>query len=100
MPSDIQADIQRVSLQDSVARKNQVCYTICMIYTISKYIFMILLCIPILGLGAFLFDKLLIEVLDIQKDKRSKREERLAERRRKELFDQEYNRRHNGGYYH
>jgi hypothetical protein len=70
-----------------------------MLYDAAKYIFMVVLCVPILGLGLFLFDKLLVEVLDIQRDKRIQREKRLAERRRKELFEQEYDRRHNGGYH-
>jgi len=69
-----------------------------MIYTVAKLIFMGLLCLPILGLGVFLFDKLLIEVLDIQKDKRAKSEKRLAERQRKDQFDQDYRRRYNGGH--
>lgn len=70
-----------------------------MIYDLAKYIFMIVLCLPVLWLGLVLFDKLLIEVLDIQKEKRSIRDRRLAERRQKEQFEIEYSRRHNGGYY-
>jgi hypothetical protein len=61
---------------------------------------MILLCLPILGLGAYLFDKLLVEVLDIQREKRIKQERRLAERRRKEQFEIDYHKRRGGGLYH
>jgi hypothetical protein len=71
-----------------------------MINTVPRYIFMILLCLPILGLGVYLFDKLLLEVLDIQKEKRAKQERRQAERRRKEMFEIEYQRRRGGGYNH
>lgn len=71
-----------------------------MIYTVPRYMFMILLCLPILGLGVYLFDKLLIEVLDIQREKRARQERRMAERRRKEQFEIEYQKRRGGGYYH
>ncbi|NCB43690.1 MAG: hypothetical protein EOM59_13890 [Clostridia bacterium] len=68
-----------------------------MIYIVAKYIFMIVLCLPIVWLGLFLLDKLLIEVLDIQKEKRAIRDRRQAERRKKEQFEIEYIRRRNGG---
>lgn len=70
-----------------------------MIYTVPRYILMILLCMPILGLGVYLFDKLLVEVLDIQRAKRARHEQRQAERRRKELFEIEYRKKRGGGYF-
>jgi hypothetical protein len=70
-----------------------------MVFDFAKYIFMVALCLPILWLGLFLFDKLLIEVLDIQKKKRAVQDRRLSERRKKEQFEIEYIRRHDGGYY-
>ncbi|MFA7462234.1 MAG: hypothetical protein WCY59_03700 [Anaerovoracaceae bacterium] len=92
--------LQPLPRQESVASYLRICYTDGMIYTVPRYIFMILLCLPILGLGVYLFDKLLVEVLDIQREKRAKHEKRLAERRRKEQFEIDYQRRRGGGSFH
>lgn len=83
---------------EAVASDACICYTTTMIDTVPRYVFMTLLCLPVVLACAFLFDKLLVEVLEIHREKRARLERRQAERRRKELFDIEYQKWRRGSY--
>ena len=69
-----------------------------MMDAIPRYVFMFLLCLPLFVLCVVLFDKLLVEVLEIHRTKRLRLERRYAELRRKELFEIEYRKRRRGDY--
>jgi hypothetical protein len=62
----------------AVASDAWICYTTTMIDTVPRYVFMTLLCLPVVLACAFLFDKLLVEVLEIHREKRARLERRRA----------------------
>ena len=68
-----------------------------MSYTAAKFILWILLAVPVFCLCVFFCNSLLDDAIGITKEKERKARKQEAERRRREEFESEFNRRR-GGY--
>ena len=68
-----------------------------MSYTAAKFILWILLAVPVFCLCVFFLESLLDDAIGITKEKERKARKQEAERRRREEFESEFNRRR-GGY--
>ncbi|MCQ2560906.1 MAG: hypothetical protein MJ186_02560 [Clostridia bacterium] len=69
-----------------------------MTITIAKYLLWALLCVPIVFLGIFLCWNLIETVWLQLKQKSDKKNEKLRREQRRQEFEDEYYRTHNGGY--
>ena len=64
------------------------------LYEILRIVFAVIICLPILALGAFLFGRIAGYIINIDSNRRRRRQAVLDEQERRRRFDLEYRRTH------
>ena len=64
------------------------------LYEILKIVFAVIICIPILVLGSWLFGRLAGSIINIDRNRKKRRQVLIDEKERRRRFDLEYRKTH------